>query len=202
MKDSNGRKILGVIILVILCFVFLGTRATFMSYESLADASVNGQAANWKILIDNQDITTIDTKEIAISDVVWNQDHVREGKIAPGSTGKMNILIDPADTEVAIRCDFTIIDKNVDDTKYLVVNGMSADGITFVETKKGVYTGVISLEDIKNGVKPIITLDLEWKSNPLGDVMSDEVLSGKDFMEIDFQASQYNGEPILSYDGN
>lgn len=105
------------------------------------------------------------------------------------------------DTDVAIKYTFEIVDKNVDDTKFLKVTNINDNGNNLIRVGENVYTGIFSLDDIKNKVKKELVLDVEW---PLGedvDPTSEEVNSSINFLVINFTVEQYKGEAIVPYSG-
>ena len=128
---KNVKNILQVFlisILIVLCLVFLKSRVTYTSYESLLDGNISSPIANWIIKIDGKTIT--EAEEVAgikIDDIRWKSRSTRDGKVAPGSFGVMNISIDPSGSDVAIYYELEVIDKSIDDTKFLRITNIYFD---------------------------------------------------------------------------
>lgn len=192
------NKMLLLFLCIILCVVYLKSRVTYTAYRSQVDGNFALPISKWNIKVDKKSLNTQTEREITIDDVKWDSTHTREGKVALGSRGDINIEIDPTDTGVAIIYKFTIIDRKQDPEKILTLNSVSSSEDSIVRTGPYEYTGLITLDDIKNKKKPVIKLEVEWKDE--GDYFFDpEETNNDNFIHIDFQASQYRGEEITEY---
>lgn len=192
------NKMLLLFLCIILCVVYLKSRVTYTAYRSQVDGNFALPISKWNIKVDKKSLNTQTEREITIDDVKWDSTHTREGKVALGSRGDINIEIDPTDTGVAIIYKFTIIDRKQDPEKILTLNSVSSSENSIVRTGPYEYTGLITLDDIKNKKKPVIKLEVEWKDE--GDYFFDpEETNNDNFIHIDFQASQYRGEEITEY---
>lgn len=192
-------KTIAISVVIIVCVIYLISNVTYTSYVSEADGQVDSKVAGWNILINNVLVSTGTEKNVGLSDIVWSGEHVAEGKAAPGSTGVMNVLLDPTGTEVAIRYDLEIIDKNVDPTKILTITNIAEHGVDLVKTDVNTYTGIITLDMIKSGVKPSLVIDVSWVNDDNVNDLEREVESIEDYLLIKFKASQYRGEQIVQY---
>lgn len=194
---KNMLQVFLIAILIVLCLFFLKSRVTYTSYESEVEGKVASPIANWIISIDGKTIT--EEEEVAgikIDDISWYNDYARGNKVAPGSTGEMTISIDPSGTDVAIYYELEVIDKTVDDTKFLKVTNIYFDNNELTKIDVNKYMGVLSLSDIRNGVKPQMKFDVIWESTE--DIVYDrEAVSDLDgFLVVNFSARQYNGETL------
>ena len=119
--------------------------------------------------------------------------------MAPGSTGVLDINIDPTDTDVAIKFDLEIIDKNIDPLKILTVSSITDSSNQLIRTGVNTYTGIITLDEISSGTIENIKLNIEWIDNG-EDIDFDTITdNSEDYLEINFTAMQYRGEEIVSY---
>ena len=109
------------------------------------------------------------------------------------------MLIDPTGTDVAIRYDLEIIDKNVDPNKILTITNITQHGVNLVKTDVNTYTGIITLDMIDSGVKPSLVLDVSWINDDNVNDLEKEIESIEDYLFIRFKASQYRGEAITEY---
>lgn len=199
MKKSVKKNIqvLLVVTLILLCLLFLKSRVTYTSYESNVEGKVASPIASWEISIDGKDITSTEaTTGIKIDNITWNTSNVRDGKVAPGSDGSMIIKIDPTGTDVAIYYELEVIDKTVDEKKFLKVTSILSNNVELIRTDVNKYAGVLSLSDIRNGVTPEIDVKVIWEDTE--DVVYDsEVVSDLDsFLVFNFNARQYRGEAL------
>ncbi len=203
MKDKK-KKIVQIIVVTILLFgslFYLYSNGTYTAYETETNGKITPGIAKWNISVDGFKVTSSDVQTIGLSNITWNSSNAVNGKAVPGSTGTAKAIIDPMDTDVAIKYTFEIIDKSVDDTKFLKVTNINDNGNNLIRVGENVYTGIFSLDDIKNKVKKELVLDVEW---PLGedvDPTSEEVNSSVNFLVINFTVEQYKGEAIVPYSG-
>lgn len=203
MKDKK-KKIVQIIVVTILLFgslFYLYSNGTYTAYETETNGKITPGIAKWNINVDGFKVTSTDVQTIGLSNITWNSNNAVNGKAVPGSTGTAKITIDPMDTDVAIKYTFEIVDKNVDETKFLKVTNINDNGNNLIRVGENVYTGIFSLDDIKKQSKKELTFDVEW---PLGediDPTSEEVNSSINFLVINFSVEQYKGEAIVPYSG-
>lgn len=203
MKNRK-KSIIQIVVVMVLVFgslYYLYSKGTYTAYETLTNGKITPNMAKWNISVDGFKVTSSDVQTIGLSNITWNSSNAVNGKALPGSTGTVKITIDPLDTDVAIKYTFEIVDKNVDDTKFLKVTNINDNGNNLIRVGENVYTGIFSLDDIKNKVKKELVLDVEW---PLGediDPTSEEVNSSINFLVINFSVEQYKGEAIVPYSG-
>lgn len=203
MKNRK-KSIIQIVVVMVLVFgslYYLYSKGTYTAYETLTNGKITPNMAKWNISVDGFKITTGEVQTVGLSNIVWNSSNAVNGKALPGSTGTAKAIIDPMDTDVAIKYTFEIIDKSVDDTKFLKVTNINDNGNNLIRVGENVYAGIFSLDDIKNKVKKELVLDVEW---PLGedvDPTSEEVNSSVNFLVINFTVEQYKGEAIVPYSG-
>ena len=203
MKNRK-KSIIQIVVVMVLVFgslYYLYSKGTYTAYETLTNGKITPNMAKWNISVDGFKVTSSDVQTIGLSNITWNSSNAVNGKALPGSTGTVKITIDPMDTDVAIKYTFEIVDKNVDDTKFLKVTNINDNGNNLIRVGENVYTGIFSLDDIKKQAKKELTFDVEW---PLGediDPTSEEVNSSINFLVINFSVKQYKGEAIVPYSG-
>lgn len=203
MKNRK-KSIIQIVVVMVLVFgslYYLYSKGTYTAYETLTNGKITPNMAKWNISVDGFKVTSSDVQTIGLSNITWNSSNAVNGKALPGSTGTVKITIDPLDTDVAIKYTFEIIDKSVDDTKFLKVTNINDNGNNLIRVGENVYTGIFSLDDIKKQAKKELTFDIEW---PLGediDPTSEEVNSSINFLVINFSVEQYKGEAIVPYSG-
>ena len=203
MKNRK-KSIIQIVVVMVLVFgslYYLYSKGTYTAYETLTNGKITPNMAKWNISVDGFKVTSSDVQTIGLFNITWNSSNAVNGKALPGSTGTVKITIDPLDTDVAIKYTFEIVDKNVDDTKFLKVTNINDNGNNLIRVGENVYTGIFSLDDIKKQAKKELTFDVEW---PLGediDPTSEEVNSSINFLVINFSVEQYKGEAIVPYSG-
>ena len=95
---KGNKKILVLALLVLLLSVCFGSYAI---YTSSATASGGVDAASWVIKVNNEDIVANNT--FTLGNVTWGATRYgQNGKIAPGDTGTIDIVIDASGSEVGV----------------------------------------------------------------------------------------------------
>ena len=130
MKNRK-KSIVQIVVVMVLIFgslYYLYSKGTYTAYETLTNGRITPNIAKWNISVDGFKITTGEVQTVGLSNIVWNSSNAVNGKALPGSTGTAKAIIDPMDTDVAIKYTFEIIDKSVDDTKFLKVTNINDNG--------------------------------------------------------------------------
>ncbi len=195
---KSRKKVLPFVFLFVIlsCSLYLYAKATYTSYESQIEGTVSPNIAKWNIEIDGTSIT--DVQVVDINDISWDTSHVKDGKVAPGSSGVMNITIDPTDSDVAIRYELKVVDQAVDPLKLLSVSSITASQGELVRTAVDTYTGIISLADYS----PVtLSLNVAWLDDDTDREFEDQEVENDDFIVLEFSAFQYHGEEIVPYVG-
>ncbi len=201
MKD---RKIVLIIVLVLVsgCFLYYSSRLAYTAYESIIDAHVVTPVAGIHIKINGVDAVsnndgTLDNRVI-LDNITWTSTHTRQGKLSPGSSGTIDLEIDPAGSEVAIMYEFRFVDKRIDDDKLLNFGSItSSDGV--IRTGNDTYAGIITLADINNNRKFHISANFYFDYLVDIEGITEDNQELDDLFEIHFHAVQYNGETLQQY---
>ena len=205
MNDKKHKKYLIIfIVLVVCCFLYLGAKATYTSYESVVDGNAKTDIAKIKLKVNGIDVVSNNdgtlNNNVILNNITWDSTHTREGKLSPGSHGTIDLELDATGSEVAILYEFRFIDKLIDEDKLLTFSNItSSNNIT--RTAVDTYTGVLTLDDINNGVKPIVSVDFffDYLDDIEGITEDNQVLD--DLFEIHLHVLQYRGETITEYTG-
>ena len=187
-KNKKAIQIIVVCLVVLGSLFYLYSKGTYTSYETLTNGKITPNIAKWNIKVDGIEVTTSDVVTIGLSNINW----VSNNAVA-------TVKIDPMDTDVSIKYTLEIIDKNVDNNKFLEISNINNSTNSLIQTGENTYVGVITLEELKNKAITTLTFDVLW---PLGDDVDpygDEVNSSSNFLEINFSVEQYKGEVITPY---
>lgn len=204
MKDRKKTISIFILVLLVGCFLYFRARATYTSYESNVEGKVSTNVGEIHIKINGVDVVatndgTLDNRVI-LDNITWESTHTREGKISPGSTGTIDLEVDPSGSEVAILYEFRFVDQQIDEDKLLTFsNIVPAEGM--IRTSADTYTGVITLNDIAAGKKYHLSTDFlfDYLTDIEGITEDNQILD--DLFEIHFHAIQYDGETITPYTG-
>ena len=198
MKEYKTIILLGVASLLLI----IGIGYTRSRLVANIDGTVNATLAKWNITINNTVITQTITDAISLGDIEWTNSHANPNKVAPGSTGVVDLVIDPQDTQVSFRFDITFTDHTQDNEILLTITNMSANGVNLIRTGERTYTGIFALSEIEAGTTKTITINIAWLNDEANNEhdtnVGTEVESGK-LIGIKFVAKQYKGETINEY---
>ena len=185
-------------ILGVLLVMFIITE-TYGLFETNNVMIVNSEIGKWNIYINETSAT--EGTFVVDSITVMNNEKVKNGKIAPGTSGYFDIVIDPADTDVSIRYDISFDFSLILDS-FSIKKIEEAGGVNLIQTDEFTYTNIIDLASIKEGATNTIRVYVEWINNEENNEQDSEVGQTKDNyinIPINILVSQYLGEEIQEY---
>ena len=146
----------------VMCLIFI--TKTYSKYTNFSEGERIFETANWKVKIENIDITK--QKECNI-DILLNTDdnkYVTEGKVAPGITANGTFTLDTSGSEVTIKYIITPgkIMYNEEEFLDFKIKMIKANN-KILECENGEYTDIIELENINELIE--FTIVVEWQSN-------------------------------------
>lgn len=172
---------------------------TFGLFETNNVMIVNSEIGKWNIYINETSVT--EETFVVDSITVMNNEKVKDGKIAPGTSGYFDIVIDPADTDVSIRYDVSF-DFSLILNSFSIKKIEEAGGVNLIQTDEFTYTNIIDLKSIKEGTTNTIRVYVDWINNEENNEQDSEVGQTKDNyinIPINISVSQYLGEEIQEY---
>lgn len=170
---------------------------TYALFESNLDGTVNNPIGKWNIKLNDILVSSSEEKIITIDKFIYdNNDMVRDGYIAPGSSGYFDLILDTTGTEVAIKYNIAVdLDKIENENITLDVKAMN--GVAVASADSGGYSGVLSLDDINNNAQIILRLMINWNNDIDYDSTDTELgikLDSKLEVPIKINVEQYLGE--------
>lgn len=108
---------------LILCITQI--QQTYAKYLDTKEGDTDFTIAKWKILVNQQDITEASTMSSLITPVYIENEHIKEGVIAPGREGYFDLVIDSSNTEVSFRYDISVTSSENSSVNDLVITGYS-----------------------------------------------------------------------------
>lgn len=199
LKSNNLKKIVALLIICISILLIYKIVQIYAVFHSELEANVKLENGTWNIVVNGTQISTGIEKQFTIDQITTTQNsHVKPDKLAPGLSGSFEILISPEDTNVSIKYEITLDEEELGDTSLKIKSIEEiGTGAQLIKTGENTYTGVISLQDIENGIKHKIKVEVEWEDNGLND--ENDTIIGKEHqfqIPIIFHATQYLGEQI------
>lgn len=202
MKNKNLIKILFLLIVCIVILLIYKIIDIYALFHSEMNGNVKLENGIWNITVNGKDITKGVNNEFVIDQINTTQnDYVKPGKLAPGLSGSFELAINPEETNVSIRYDITLNQEELGGSNLSIKSIQETEkGYELIKTAENTYTGIISLDDIKNGAIHKIKMEVEWLDDGLNNENDTEL--GKDAthqlqIPIIFHAIQYLGEEIV-----
>ena len=163
--SQKSKKIIFVQIIYcifVICLIFI--TKTYSKYTSFSEGERLFETANWKVKIENIDITKQQENNI---DILLNTDdnkYITEGKVAPGITANGTFTLDTSGSEVTIKYIITPgkIMYNEEEFSDFKIKMIKANN-KILECENGEYTDIIELENINELIE--FTIVVEWQSN-------------------------------------
>ena len=195
-NEANKRKLIKKIL------ILLAVTATLIAiyqlaniyalFQSTAVGEVENEIAKWKILVNKEDIVKGIEVKFDIGEFTIVGENVLEGKFAPGTEGYFEIIIEPQDTQVAVRYDITIDTSEIDETDIYLVSLEELVKGPLDETEQGIYTGIIPLLAVENGDSHTIRITFMWESS--SGSQGDTIIDGVIEIPVIVNVKQYLGE--------
>lgn len=162
-----GKKFLIILCVSLLIILCLEVKNTYSLFETDGEATVSEQLATWKIKVNNTYLTTLteDRNTFDLGNMEWeSQNHVKEGKAAPGSIGKFYIEIDPTTTEVSFLYEITLDISSLNNSELQIQDVKELNGKNLIRTKENTYVGIVPLKEIQTGNKYKIEVSVIWNN--------------------------------------
>jgi hypothetical protein len=177
MKKGN-KKLLVIALLLLLLGAGIGTYAIYRS-TSVGTATVS--TAKWSVKVNSADMET-QTFTFRASDVNWTTNtSAVSGKIAPGSSGTLKVIIDATGSEVPV--DYTV---NIDSVK---INGtaVSNTGFTVTPAVAADMSGTIAYSS--TSMTKTVTLNVVWTGTNSDTTAKDSADKAMNNKNVDIQVT-------------
>lgn len=204
IKSKKIKKIYFVYIFILLIAIICIVQI-FAIFQSEVEGSVSFEKGAWQIEVNGTDISNGVNKEFTVDNIeIQNNEHVKPGNLAPGLSGIFNISINPENTDVSIRYDVSLNEESLTN-KNITIKSITEtiQGNNLIKTGENVYTGIITLDEIKQDIQNNIEVEIEWIDNELDN--EDDINMGTQenyILEIPIvvHVTQYLGEKIEAYE--
>ena len=203
-KHKSFKKIYFLYICIILIVVY-GIIQIYAVFQSEVNGTVNLIKGVWQIKVNQTDISTGVNKEFTVDNIeVQNNEHVKPGNLAPGLSGIFHISIDPRNTDVSVRYDVSLNQENLTNKNITIKSIKETNqGKTLIKTDENTYTGIISLEEIKQGIQNTIEVEIEWKEDETNHEEDTNMGVQEEYkleIPVIVHVSQYLGEEVVAYE--
>lgn len=152
MKNITKKIIVGVALVAIGASTFIGI--THSKYTNKITGNGETEIAKWNFVVNE---ATEQMETIKLADT-YNKDTLINGRIAPGTSGSFDLVIDATDAEVGVKYKVDFEDEtNKPSNLKFKYNDMIFDEI---EDYEDVFTGIIDADDTNK--TRTLTVDWEW----------------------------------------
>lgn len=203
-KFKNKKLVQLILLILIMLIVIYGIINIYAIFHSELDGNIELEKGIWNIEVNNTDITNETLKEFTINTIdMETNEHVKNGKLAPGMKGSFKIGINPKNTNVSVKYEISLNEKQMANSS-IKINSIKEieQNNELIKTGENSYTGIISLDDIKKNVKNNIKVEIEWVDDRENDKLDEKigtVYNSKIQIPITVHVSQYFGETIDEY---
>ena len=151
---KNKKVLIIALVLLAITLSFIGGR-TFSKYIAEVNGSGTADIANWVFKVNGQEDSVQNVNLLS----TYNNETLVNNKVAPGTSGSFNIVIDATGSEVGVDYNVTFLNESekpqnlvfmYDDTKYSTIQDLQQD-----------LSGTINAND-ENKTRTI-TIDWEWR---------------------------------------
>ena len=159
--SKQKLKVIIAIISLVVCITQISS--TYAKYIESKEGNTDFTVAGWKILINNQDITTGAELSSLINPVSESNNNVAPGVIAPGSEGYFDLEINATNTEVSFNYNISINPSQQSDVSDLVVSAYKIGNGQIIPVQNGVnnLTNTINYNDLNKVVN--LRIYFQWK---------------------------------------
>ena len=170
---KNNKKKIGLIILLVVVLLAIILGYTFSKYTQSVDIQTSSSVAKWQFAgsIENSKNSST-TSEISLADTI-DSETITDGKIAPGTSGEFDIIIDADGSEVDIDYTISLIEETNKPTNlFFSYAGTTYNNLTDL-ISSAISSGTIS----KNGDQTVTyTISWEWPyETEVGGVLQDDI---------------------------
>ena len=175
---------------------------SYALFETDGIAIVEQDLAKWVITVNDVGVTST-TKKFEVTNFKYTtNEYINENKLAPGGSCYFDIVIDAKDTNVSVKytinLDFSII-KNYEFIESEVIDLTNGD---VIKTDKDQYTGVLDLEEIKEGQTKTLRVKLTWNNDENNNENDSELGLDENAnisIPVSINLTQYTSEEIVPY---
>lgn len=163
IKIINNRKFkIFIACIALLMFVDL-VQDTYAKYITSADATSNFTIARWSFLVNEQDIVSNNDFSNTIVPTFEHNDNIKDGVIAPTSTGYFDITIDSSNVGVSFDEEISLVKDEANTVSDLIITGYKKNDDDLVEFSE--ETTTITTTHLLNEEKTVNTYRIYIKWN-------------------------------------
>lgn len=159
MNIKKKKKNIELLILLFIIAIILGAYNSYASYFSQVLGGAEAEVAKWAVTVNTEDIIEKNNLTGNIGIKVLPNTNVAAGKMAPGSVGYMDVVIDTSEAEVACKYTITFPEESVINQKgfdvygYQVFDTDSEQNVEIVSSPKNTQYTEITNDKIEGNIE-------------------------------------------------
>lgn len=189
------------LVLLVISFSLYSFSRTYGLFESNKVEVLESGIAKWNINVNGVNVT--ESTSFVIDEVVTESNgFVMDGKIAPNTSGYFDIVIDGTNTDVSFRYDIKFDFSNLDISNLKIVNIEEVNFNSLIRTGEDIYTGIISLDDIRSKRNNLVRVHVKWENMESSNEEDSVIGLDSDYdlsIPVSITFMQYLGEEIVEY---
>ncbi len=201
-KSKNAKILLIVAVVIMLGITIYNVRDSYALFESEISVQAGTTAGSWNIYVNGTNISG-DTTQFTVNNVnISTNEHVVQNRMAPGTSAYFDLNIIPSGTDVSIRYDITF-DFSELSTSLVVDEIAELNGRTLVRTGENVYSGIITLSEIRNNAFSSVRVAIKWDNDEQNNDIDTEIgmnIDGSISIPVQIDVMQYLGEELVEYE--
>ena len=198
--NKNLQKVLIFVMMCVLALLIYKIVDIYAVFHSEVEANVELENGVWNITVNGTQITTgVETQFVVDQITTTENNHVKPGTLAPGLSGNFVMVISPENTNVSVRYDITLNQEDLGESNLKIKSIQEIENnYQLIKTGENMYTGVMTLEEIQNGIIHKIQMEVEWVDDGLNNESDTELGMDTEPLQIPITVHviQYLGEEI------
>ena len=201
-KNKNLQKVLFLLMMCVVILLIYKIIDIYAVFHSEVGANIQFVNGVWNISVNGTQITKGTEAQFIIDQITTTENnHVKPGTLAPGLSGSFDVLINPEDTNVSVRYDVTLNQEDLGSSNLKIKSILEIqNGYELIKTAENTYTGIMTLQEIQNGIIHKLRVEVEWADDGSNDENDTELGKG-DIQQLQIPISvhviQYLGEEII-----
>lgn len=200
---SRIKIILYLLVVIAFVFIFFTLAGSYALFESEVNGDTDLDISDWVIRLSNKLITTGSTQTIVVNNFTYeSSENVKSGKIAPGSSGYFDLVLDATACDVAVKYDISFDFNEMDYADNIDFIVSEIGGSSVVKTGPSTYSGIVSLDSINANEVTTLRVDVLWDDLEIYNESDTELgttAGSKLAIPLSVKAVQHLGEELVPY---
>ena len=169
MKKNDKIFLIAFLAIVSFSLLYL-FQASYAKYRKQVTGEMNATIASWNIQVNNETINNKTTLTNTITPTLIADPYIKQGVIAPGSTGYFELTINGTNVDVDFSYEIECSPDEQTPLYDLVFTRYTLNGVNQTFQQDGVISGDL----LKNSGTQTLVIYFEWNDNPNTNTMDNQ----------------------------